>query len=137
MTEAFVFDAWALMAFLQGEQPAARRLRELLLAEENACRLYISVINLGEVYYRVGKTQGEKIAEEALAKLRLLPLEILPADDKAVWSAARLKMRNRISYADAFALTAAQDRHATLLTGDPELTALKGQWKIETLRRGE
>jgi len=136
MAEAYVLDAWAVMAFLQKKQPAATRVRALLLEAQNGtARLFISLINLGEVYYSIGKGQGQKTADETLAQLRLLPIEILPADNESVLAAARLKMKYALSYADAFAAQCAQQLGAVLVTGDPELIALKSKVKLEKLRR--
>jgi predicted nucleic acid-binding protein len=40
-----------------------------------------------------------------------------------------------ISYADAFAVAAALQQNATLVTGDPELNKLQGRVSIEMLQR--
>lgn len=134
MSEAYVLDAWAVIAFLQKELPAAERVRQQLKgAEKGAARLFISIINLGEVYYRVGKRHGREAADEMLNALRALPLEILPANEDAVLGAARWKMKYPISYADAFAACTAEKHQALLLTGDPELAALAGEIRIEKL----
>ncbi|RME35826.1 MAG: hypothetical protein D6793_06790, partial [Thermoflexia bacterium] len=50
-------------------------------------------------------------------------------------SAARLKMRYAISYADAFAAVLAQELGAVLVSGDPELVALQGEISLERLER--
>lgn len=136
MSKDFVMDAWALLAFLQGEEPAASRVREVIeAAQDGTARLFVSIINIGEVYYRVGKTHSSKEADSVLADLYLLPMEILSADDDTVLSAARLKMAHTLSYADAFAAVTAQQKDATLLTGDPELIALKRVIQVERLLR--
>src|SRR6266487_4701279 len=122
MSDNFVLDAWALLAFLQGEEPAASRVREVMNdAQKGDVRLFVSLINIGETYYRIGKAKSPKEADYVLKDLYLLPMEILSADDETVLAAARLKMTHAISYADAFAAVAAQQKDATLLTGDPEL----------------
>lgn len=137
MTKTFVFDSWALIAFIEEEKPADQRVREILeQSRRGQLRTAISIINLGEVFYRVGKMHGERAAESALAGLRMLPMEILPADEEAVLIAGRWKMKHRISYADAFAAAASVACKATLVTGDPELTALAGELNIERLERG-
>ncbi len=138
MTKTFVLDSWALIAFIEKEKPADHRVREILeQSRRGQLRTAISIINLGEVYYRVGRMHGEQAAENALAGLRMLPMEILPADDDTVLAAAHWKMKHRISYADAFAAAASVARKATLVTGDPELTALAGELDIERLERGK
>jgi predicted nucleic acid-binding protein len=138
MSNTFVVDSWALLAYLQGEEPAASRVREVIEnAQEGTAHLFISIINLGEVYYRVGKVRNAKEAESVLADLRLLPMEILSADDDIVLSAARLKMNYAISYADAFAAVTAIQKNAILLTGDPELIGMKKIVSIEKLVRSK
>ena len=137
MTALLVLDAWAVLAFLQGEEPAASRVRDLLEeAQGQEVALFSSIINLGEVEYRVGKVRGEAEAAEVLAQIRRLPITIVPASDDAVWAAVRYKMHHAISYADAFALAAAESLGATLATGDPELIQLADQVPIEKLERG-
>ncbi|MDO9131152.1 MAG: type II toxin-antitoxin system VapC family toxin [Anaerolineales bacterium] len=116
MTDAFVLDAWALLAFLQGEEPAASRVKSLLQEARNEkVILYVSIINMGEVYYRIGKTRGQSEADALVEELQLLPLIILPASNEDVMAAARLKMRYSISYADAFAVSTTLQHGAILL----------------------
>jgi predicted nucleic acid-binding protein len=131
-----VLDAWAVLAFLQGEEPAASRVRQLLHeARGQEVELFMSIINLGEVVYRLGKVRGEAEAEETLARIRRLPISIVPASDDAVWAAVRYKVQYAISYADAFALATAESLGATLATGDPELVELANVVPIEKLER--
>jgi predicted nucleic acid-binding protein len=133
-----VLDAWAILALLQREEPAATRVKTWLDAALNdQAALYLSVINLGEVFYRIGRVKGEHEAWETLQQIRSLPVTILPATETAVFAAAGLKMRHAISYADAFAAAAAQSLNAILLTGDPELVHLSPILRIEALERME
>ncbi|MBN2394517.1 MAG: PIN domain-containing protein [Anaerolineae bacterium] len=136
MTQRYVLDAWALLALLQGEEPAASRVKQLLRAAPEAdVERFISIINLGEVVYRVGKVKGEAEAWKTLEQIRRLPLTVLPASEKAVFAAVKFKMLHAISYADAFAVAAAEDLAAILVTGDPELAPLKSNIQIEMLER--
>ena len=136
MSDNYALDAWAILAFLQGEEPAASRVREVIEgAQEGTARLFASIINIGEVYYRVGKMRNQKEADSVLQDLYLLPIEVISAEDDIVLDAARLKMKYTLSYADAFAAVTAQQKDATLLTGDPELIDLKRMVKIEKLHR--
>jgi len=136
MKQRFVLDAWALLALLQGEEPAASRVRQLLQnAQEGAVELFISVINLGEVVYRIGKVKGEAEARETLDQIRQSPLVVVPASEEAVLAAAGLKMHYSISYADAFAAATADQLSGILVTGDPELEQLASRIKIEKLER--
>ena len=136
MNESYVLDAWAFLAFLQKEEPAGSRVRQLVLdAQNQTARLFASIINLGEVYYRIGKTRGQTLADETLEELQKLPVMILSAGDEVVLSAARLKISHAVSYADAFAAVAARQLDAVLVTGDPELLKLEGWLRLEKLSR--
>lgn len=131
-----VLDAWALLAYLQREEPAASRVRaELREAEAGRRELFASLINIGEVFYTIGRRKGEQVAEETLEELHQLPLTIIPPRPATVMKAARLKMRHALSYADAFAVITAQDLNGTLMTGDPEILHLKGTVTVARLKR--
>ena len=136
MKPRFVLDAWAVLALLQKEEPAASRVKQLL--EETGkgdVELFISVINLGEVYYCIGKAKGESEARETLDDIRRLTLTVVPVTDEAVFNAARLKMSYAISYADAFAAAAAEELDAVLVSGDPGLEQLEDRLRLEKLER--
>ncbi|MFZ5884934.1 MAG: type II toxin-antitoxin system VapC family toxin [Chloroflexota bacterium] len=124
------------MAFLQGEEPADSRVREVIEGtQEGTVRLFASIVNIGEVYYRIGTLRNQREADSVLKDLYLLLIEIVSADDDTVLEAARLKMKHVLSHADAFAAVTAQQKDAILLTGDVELLALKRSVKIEKLQR--
>jgi|SRR5712692_480770 len=76
-----VLDAWAILAYLQREEPAASRVREILKnAEARQVDLFVSLINVGEISYSIGRRRGEQAAEETLEELRCLPVTILPPE---------------------------------------------------------
>lgn len=136
MPEHYLFDSWAILAYLQGEEPAAGRVSQCLDdATQKRAETSISIINLGEVYYCLGKVLGAQRAQEALGDLSSLPIQVIPAENELVMRAANWKMRHRISYADAFAVATAEKLNARLVTGDPELLALQEIIPMEALQR--
>lgn len=131
-----VLDSWSLIALTNLEQPAATRVKMIL--EESArqqVRLFISFINLGEIYYIIGRRRGKNAAEQTIADLHKLPITFVSVDEAFITQAATYKMTYPISYADAFAVTCAIQRNATLLTGDPEIAKLANLVDIELLQR--
>ena len=47
-----ILDAWAIMAWLKGQQPAAERVRLLLdEADRRERKLVMNIVNIGEVFY--------------------------------------------------------------------------------------
>lgn len=132
---AYVLDSFAFIAYLEDE-PAARRIQKVLKdAEENKCRVYISIINLGEILYSVERNNGLAKTHETLALIQSLPIEILPADDQTVLAAAHIKADHPISYADAFVVVAAQNISGIIMTGDPEFEELTKLAKVEWLKK--
>jgi ribonuclease VapC len=132
---AYVLDAFAFMAYIQGE-PAAQNVKKVLEdARENKCRVYISIINLGEVLYNIERNKGLESAHKTLALIQKLPIEILPADNQTVLAAAHIKANHTLSYADAFVVTAAQKINGIIMTGDPEFEEVTDLAQIEWLKK--
>lgn len=126
----YVFDSYALLAFLEDEPGAAqveKALREVMGGKAEG---WLCLINWGEIYYTTMREQGEKVAEEVAALLSHYPLQLVEVDQTLAMEAARLKARFRIAYADCFAAAVAKQRSATVLTGDPEFRALGKEVKI-------
>lgn len=111
-------DAWVILAWLDGEEPALARVEELLVDRPVA-----SWVNLVEVYYRVARDQGRNAADETLRDLRGALLLDLPGTARMI-EVARLKARASIALGDCFAVATASAHGVPLLTGDPEIVDL-------------
>ena len=117
-----VLDSWAILEWISGRQPTTELVGKLLAdAELGQARLLMSAINVGEVYYFLKKNHSYDLAESWRESSSTLPatIEVPTAED--IWSAASLKGRFAIAYADAFAAALAQKYNCPLVTGDPEL----------------
>jgi len=134
---AFVLDSFALLAYLQDE-PVASRIEKLLEnAGKEKCRLFLSMINLGELLYITERRGGVARAQDALALIRQLPIEIMSVDEQTVLAAAHVKANHAISYADCFAVATAIQENATIVTGDPEFHSVESIVKVEWLQTSE
>lgn len=111
-------DSWAILAWLDGEEPALTRLAELLPS-----RPVVSWVNLVEVYYRVERDHGRDAADDVLASLRAVLAPDLPGTARMV-EAARLKAQAAMALGDCFAIATAVAHGLVLLTGDPEILEL-------------
>ncbi|MHB1833514.1 MAG: PIN domain-containing protein [Solirubrobacteraceae bacterium] len=111
-------DSWAVLAWLDGEQPALSRIEGVVDS-----RPVISWINLVEVYYRLERDHGRERADETLTALRAALTPDLPGTARMI-ETARLKARAALALGDCFAATTAAAHGLTLLTGDPELLDL-------------
>lgn len=125
-----VLDASAVLAFLE-ERPGAARVRNLLTrAAELDQPAYMSAVNWGEVYYVIWRKRGERAAEDALAKIAALPIQIVGVDTPLAKQAATFKARFQLPYADCFAAALAHHRKAVLVTSDRDFEAVKRNVKL-------
>jgi predicted nucleic acid-binding protein len=127
-------DAYAILCWLQDEPGAELVERHLTAgARDLGSRCPMSVINLGEVFYRLGRTRGLAEAEAFWEDVRRgeVPVRVVESTRKRVREAAALKARYPIAYADAFAIQLALERGLPLLTGDPEIKSVEGKEPLE------
>lgn len=126
----YVLDSYAMLAYFAGEEGASH-VRELLETAKRAdARMLMSIINLGEIAYITERVRGLARAQEILALVDQLPIEIVAADRPAVLAAAHIKAGHPVAYADAFAIAAARLADAVLVTGDPEFAAVEDLIRI-------
>ena len=132
--EIYVLDSFALLAHLEDEERGAKVTEILKNAQQSDnIILYISVVNLGEVYYITMRERGDLKAKEVLALTKMLPIQIINVDLDLTLKASRLKAKYPVAYADCFAAALATEKDARIVTGDPEFKKMEGEVKIEWL----
>ncbi len=117
-------DAWAVLAWLQGEA-AAEDVERLLEPDSAGERPLVAALNLGEVYYWLSRSRGRAVADQLWTEsvAGLAPWRVVPPSVPRTLSAARLKARFPVSFADAFAMATALEHDLPLATGDREIRA--------------
>ena len=126
----FVLDSHALLAYFEGEVSGALVRTLIQAAEQRRVRLYVSLINWGELFYIVRREKGDVAAHEVIARLDILPITLRGVDRKLVQAAATLKAAHPIAYADAFAAATANMLKVPVVTGDPEFRSLEPDTKV-------
>jgi ribonuclease VapC len=134
-TTAYVLDAFAFTAYLENEPGAVRVEKIIEDAKEGRCNAYMSIINLGEILYTAERKYGLTKAQDILALIQKMPIEMLPADNQTVLAAAHIKANYPLSYADAFVVVAAQNINGIIMTGDPEFEEVTELVQIEWLKK--
>lgn len=125
-----VLDSHALMAFFQDE-PGADFVRGLIhKAMETDTNLLMSIVNLGEVWYAIARTNSPEIADQYINEIKGMGIEIVDADWALTRQAAVFKSGGNISYADCFAAALAKVKKAELVTGDKEFKSLEGEIRV-------
>jgi len=125
---SFVLDSYAVIGYLEDESFSDQIQHALTQAKNGTVRLYFHAIHIGEVYYITLREQGQSLADLAYARIKALPMKLIDRiDEELLLTAASLKARYPISYADSFAGALAMITNCPLLTGDPEFRSLEKQ----------
>lgn len=134
--ERYVFDGFAVLAYLQGEGGAGEVRSILEKAEAGQAEVAMTVINLGEVLYIVEREESLEAAQAVLATIDSLPVNQRPVTRPLALHAAHFKARHRMSYADCFAAALAVELQARVVTGDPEFRSIENEVPVVWLPNG-
>ena len=142
VSDAYVFDTEAIVAFLYDE-PGHERVGELLSAvEADEIRGLLSGANASEVYYLVARFEGTADDEPTPESLRTADRDLRTLQragirvERADWRlAGEVKAGGHISLADAAAVALAVTEDATLVVGgDDDFASLPVEVSIERFR---
>jgi predicted nucleic acid-binding protein len=128
-----VLDASAVIFFLE-DQPGGEVV-EQLVADGLAGRaeLFMSVVNWGEVFYSTWKAHGPDAARQAIAEISQIPIQIIPADSDLTKSAAELRAKHDLPYADCFAAALSKKWDAELVTSDRHFVRISSHIEVRFL----
>jgi ribonuclease VapC len=133
---AYVFDSYALLAFLQDEPGAEQVSGIIRSARQSRAEIQLCIVNYGEAVYIIEREQGLTSAQSAIAAIDQLPITVVDAGRELTFSAAHVKAQFALSYADAFAIALAQRGGAILITGDPAFKKVENLVSVEWLIQG-
>lgn len=131
--KAIVLDSWAVLAYLEDENPGKQVAEILGNAHEHGTSLLMTTINAGEVWYILAREVSETEAESAITDLNRLGIQFVDADWNLARLAAGFKAKHRMSYADCFAAALAKEHKADLVTGDKEFQQVQTDIRISWL----
>ena len=91
-----VLDSYALMAFFEDE-PGADFVRGLIQkAVESDTNLLMSVVNLGEIWYSIARTNSPEVADQYVHEIKGMAIEIVDIDWTLTRQAAAFKANGNI-----------------------------------------
>lgn len=131
--KAYVLDSWAVLAYLADEDSGQKVADLISDAHEHGIPLFMSVVNVGEVWYILAREVSEAEADKGVDSLRQLGIEFTDVDWKLSRQAGGYKSKNRMSYTDCFAAALAKEHKAELVTGDKEFRQVEGEIRIAWL----
>jgi len=131
MDDYLVIDTYAIISFLRKENNHLAVKRIFQQERESGTALLLSEINWGEVYYITLRNFGEAALQRTLGWMDAMGFQIVPPTRERIQAAARIKARFPVSYADAFAIAAAQEFGCPVVTGDPEFRKVEAAGMVK------
>jgi predicted nucleic acid-binding protein len=121
----YVLDANAVLFYLDAKESenASTVDRLIDMTERRQASLFMTAVNLGEVFYILRKMHPEGVALRMVGKITGLAA-VTEVDTSTAIRAAELKYRYKLGYADSFAALLAMERKATLVSSDPDFERL-------------
>jgi predicted nucleic acid-binding protein len=130
MSDGYVLDACALVAFLADEDGADAVSSLLKQAKSGDVAIRMHKINLLEVYYGIYREYGEEYADNKIEMITKLPITLDAELSETVFrKAGYLKSTYRMSLADAIAVAEASVLDCALVTSDHH--------ELDAVERGE
>ena len=122
----YLLDACAMIAFIN-QEPEGFKVKELFYsAETGENELYMSIVNLTEVYYNYIRSDGLAEADVILREIEKLPIKIIDTINRTIYrEAARLKVHYSLSLADTFLCATSRSIAAVIVTKDNEIKAVE------------
>ena len=127
MRKRRILDSSALIKFLACEEGADIVKKELEKAQEEKQNIFLSVINLGEVYYIIKKKFDKDKADQTIDLLSNLPISLLSVSKETALKAALLKSDYDIPFIDAICAATAIIENAIIITSDFDFKKVKSQ----------
>lgn len=109
-----LLDSWCWIEYFEGTK-AGKKVSDYIDSDE---KLFISVINLAEVYKWSLSKKGEKDAE-SIANIMLSRCFIAPVEPTIALNAARLNWKKRWGLGDSLIYETAKSHNLQLVSGDP------------------
>jgi predicted nucleic acid-binding protein len=132
----YVLDACALIAYLNEEKGEGFEVVDELFnrAETGEITLYMSIINLVEVYYGYIGDVGMTTANEIMRPVSDFPMSLISTITDSIYrEAARYKGVYPMSLADAFLCATAKTFGATVITKDAEIAGPEEEENLPVL----
>jgi len=119
MSERYVLDSCALIAFFRQEVGSEVVTRMFKSAAEKKCTIYIHKASISEVYYDTLRFSGRDEAEKIFHTLTTLPVSSTNIlNNNFIKQIGYFKINHKISFADCFVLALASIKKAIIISSD-------------------
>jgi toxin FitB len=115
-----LIDSWAWIEYWKGGKLAVEAASYIDGDEESV----VSAVNLAEVHLAIARSYDEATAAEKVATMEKR-CHVVPVDRDIAIEAAKIKKKEKLGLADSLILATARQVGGRVVTGDPDLKALK------------
>lgn len=134
--ESYILDTYAVLGYFLDEPSAETTSEVLELARSNEIKLYMSWINVGEVYYIIQRRYDRKIAIDLIENVKAWPIELIEVSHEQVILAGDIKAKYPMSLGDSYAAALTMWVRGVLLTADEKFQQLENRMiKIKWLTK--
>ena len=122
---AYVLDSYSLITFFEKDKGFEIMIDLFDKAVSDKAKLFMNIINWGEVYYIILREQNAEKADLFEESFEKLPVGLIYPDKSLIKNASSYKAHNALSYADCIAAATTDIHKGALVTGDKEFEQLK------------
>jgi predicted nucleic acid-binding protein len=126
----YVLDANAVIINFEARTGFEKVRRVLEAAGQREAEVFMSVINIAEVFSALWKRHGETHARQAVHLIVGSPIIVVDASMAAAIEAAEVRAKFHTGMGDAFAAATALKKRATLVTSDSDFRRFYDHLKI-------
>jgi len=128
--EKFVLDACAMLAYLNNEEGSALIEAILKKAEKNEASVFITAMDLAEIYHIVLKEEGREKALKTMVLIKNLPVKSIGLDEPLLMSAGEIRVQFPLTLGDALVVAVAKSREAKVITGDRDFKKVEKEVEV-------
>jgi predicted nucleic acid-binding protein len=129
--QVYILDSYAIMEFLRQQKSWEIVAGLFQQSTEGNAKLKIHILNWGAIWYTLIREKGKIVADEFLNDFQSqIDVEIIDFSKSIFERAVQFKSQGNISYSDCFAIAAAVEQNAILVTGDKEFKQFEELVKI-------
>jgi predicted nucleic acid-binding protein len=136
MSKTYIFDASAILDFVEGGRGSRTVERLLQDALHGQCTVLVSVANWGEVLSVLWARRGEEKALSTFGDLQSLPMQTVPVDLNQALKAGEIKTTHNLPFLYCLTAALAELREGVLVTGDRDFEKLERSVHLHWLGRG-
>ncbi|MBI3098031.1 MAG: PIN domain-containing protein [Planctomycetes bacterium] len=133
-SDAVVFDASAVLAYLLAEPGSARVKADLRNCQAGRTEGWVSPVTLAEIHRRLLRSLPAPEAARAIDHLLLTPIAVAPLDRSVALLSAEWSVAAGVGLLDSIVAATAAHLHGHVLTADPDFGRFGSRVRVTFIR---